>query len=82
MSSSWPWEAQMADFRCERAHTHPAAGRAAIQNSPLGDLSWCHLWTVAPHASLALGNSDSVLTSGKIQRGMGLQIATERNSVR
>lgn len=34
--------------------THPAAGRAAIQNSPFGDLPWCHIWTVAPRVFLAL----------------------------
>lgn len=53
MSSSWLWEDQMADFRCKHAHSYPAAGRAAVQNSPLGDLSWHHLWTVASRASLA-----------------------------
>ena len=40
MNSSWLWEDQMADFRCECAcSSYPAAGRGAIQNSPLGNLS-------------------------------------------
>lgn len=82
MSSGRSWEDGLAGFRHGRAHSLPAAGVGAIQSSSCGDLSWCHLQTAAPCASLWLVNFKFCAEVRKNPERQGLQTATERNSAR